>query len=395
VLAIAGRQFELWSLTTKHPIASWPVPEAGARPEFSADGQVLLAIANGKTVAGWAVSDTPEKRMLEGHVGGVPAIAFSPDGRQLVSVSKDRTVRVWDAVTGSPLRTLTGHPGEIEAVAFNGDGSLLATGDLVGAVRIWSPASGAVVAETGSGGPPGQIWRLQFCSGGEYLAAAGASVVAWAVRPASDGVELKRLRTLATRPESRGAIDLAARPGGTELIYLDRGGRMYSFDVSLADEPQFIGDARVALRSLHFTPSGNRLAFVTPAGTLGLWNFTENAAGAVGPRTGHELARVKLSKDRVTDTHRRAESVTLSADGRWAALVMAGRSITVADLDSGRKILALPPERCEIWCVAWAPEATKLAVGLSDGGVAVWDLKQVYARLADFGLDSPWTASSG
>jgi WD40 repeat protein len=395
VLAIAGRQFELWSLTTKHPIASWPAPESGARPEFSADGQVLLAIANEKAVAGWAVSDTPEKRMLEGHMGGVPAIAFSPDGRQLVSVSKDRTVRVWDAVTGSPLRTLTGHRGEIEAVAFSGDGSLLATGDLVGSVRIWNAASGALGAETGSGEPPGQVWRLQFGSGGEYLAAAGASVVVWTVRAASDRLELKRLRTLATRPESPGAIDVAARPRGTELIYLDRGGRMYSYDLALADDPRFIGNARVALRSLHFTPTGNRLAFVTPHGTLGLWNCTGKAVGAVGPRTGHELARVKLSKNLVTDTRCRAESVALSADGRWAALVMAGRSITVADLDSGRKILALPPERCEIWSVAWAPEATKLAVGLSDGGVAVWDLEQVRARLADFGLDSPSTARAG
>jgi WD40 repeat protein len=327
-------------------------------------------------------------------MGGVPAIAFSPDGRQLVSVSKDRTVRVWDAVTGSPLRTLFGHRGEIEAVAFNGDGSFVATGDLMGSVRVWNAASGALLAETGSGGPPGQIWRLQFCSGGEYLAAAGASVVTWTVRAASDRVELKRLRTLATGPEIRGAIDLAARPGGTELIYLDRGGRMYSFDVALADEPQFIGAARVALRSLHFTPTGNRLAFVTPKGTLGLWDCAGNAAGAVGPRTARELARVKLSKDLVTDTHSHAESITVSADGRWAALVVAGRRVKVADLDSGREILALPPEGCEIWCVAWAPEATKLAVGLSDGGVAVWDLKQVHARLADFGLDSPWTGSS-
>src|SRR5262249_24334805 len=129
-LAVAGRQLELWSLAAKRPIASWPTPAVGARVEYGHDGRVLLAVANGAPVAGWPVSDTPERRRFDGHAQGVPAVAFSPDGRQLVSVSKDRTVRVWDATTGCPVRTLTGHPGEIEAVAFHPDGSLLATGDL-------------------------------------------------------------------------------------------------------------------------------------------------------------------------------------------------------------------------------------------------------------------------
>jgi tetratricopeptide (TPR) repeat protein len=78
-------------------------------------------------------------------------------------------------------------------------------------------------------------------------------------------------------------------------------------------------------------------------------------------------------------------------DGRWAALAGAGQSVTIVDLVSGREILALPPEGGDVWSLAWAPEGTKLAVGLSDGAVAVWDLDQVRARLADFGFDSPST----
>jgi WD40 repeat protein len=394
MLAVAGRQFELWSLTTKHPIASWPAPDAGARAEFSADGRVLLGVANGNPVAGWPVRDTPERRVLDGHSGGVPAIAFSPDGRQLVSVSKDRTVKVWDASNGSPVRTLIGHVGEIESVAFNRDGSFLATGDSTGTVRLWAAVSGALVTETRSGGP-GQIWRLEFGPADQYLAAAGESVVAWTIQAASDRVELKRLCTLATAPESLGVIDLVAQPGGTELIYLDRGGRLYSYDLARADDPRLIGKARAALRSLHFGPSGDRFTFVTSGGTLGLWERTRKTAGKPAEQIDRAATMVNVGIDAATDSCRRVDAVAESSDGQWAAIVGAERNITVVDLVSGREILALPPEAVEIWCLAWAPDGAKLAVGLSNGGVAVWDLERVRARLADFRLDCPSTARAG
>jgi serine/threonine protein kinase/WD40 repeat protein/tetratricopeptide (TPR) repeat protein len=371
LLASAGRQLELWSLVTKRPVASLPAPAASTRVEFSVDGRILLAVANGTAVAGWPVSDTPERRVLDGHSVGVPAVVFSPDGRQLVSVSKDRTVRVWDTATGRPLRTLTGHPGEVEAAAFNPDGSLLATGDLAGAIRVWSAGSGDLLAQIGPGEPLDQIWRLQFGPGGEYLAAAAGHLVAWTVRAVSGRVTLERLCTLATTPGRPGVIDLVASPGGTDLIHLNRGGRLYSYDLARADDSRLIGDARVALRSLHFAPAGDRLTFVTPGGTLGLWDWVRSEA---------------------TDTHRRAESVAVSSDGQWAAVAGAGQSVTVADLVSGREILALPSEGADVWCLAWAPDGSKLAVGLSDGIVAVWDLEQVRARLADFGFDAPSTA---
>jgi serine/threonine protein kinase/WD40 repeat protein/tetratricopeptide (TPR) repeat protein len=370
LLASGGRQLELWSLVTKRPVATLPTPAAGARVEFSADGRVLLAVANGTAVAGWPVSDTPERRVLDGHTSGVPAVVFSPDGRLLVSVSKDRTVRVWDAATGRPLHTLTGHPSEVEAAAFNPDGSLLATGDRAGAIRLWHAGSGDLLAKTAPGEPLGEVWRLQFGPGGEYLAAAGRHLAAWTVQAAAGRVTLERLCTLASYPNSPGVIDLVTRPGGSELIYLTRAGRLFSHDLARADEPRFIGDARVALRSLHFAPAGDRLTFVTPGGTLGLWDWQTKAEA---------------------DTHRRAESVTVSVDGRWAAVGGAGQSVTVADLASGREFLALPSEGCDVWGLAWAPDGTKLAVGLSDGGVAVWDLEQVRARLAEFGFDSPST----
>jgi serine/threonine protein kinase/WD40 repeat protein/tetratricopeptide (TPR) repeat protein len=370
LLATGGRQLELWSLATKRLLATFPAPAAGARVEFSADGRVLLAVVNGTPKAGWPVSDTPQRRVLDGHTAGVPAVAFSPDGRRLASVSKDRTVRLWDAASGRPLRTLTGHAGEIEAVAFHPDGSLLATGDLAGGLRVWDAKSGDLLTDANRRESPGQVWRLQFGPGGEYLAAAGGNLVVWELRTAPGRVRLEPLSMIPIRTGESGVIDLAARPGGSELVFLNRGGQLYSFDLSGAAAPQLLGNARVGLRSLHFTPAADRLTFLTRNGTLGVRDWRAKAAA---------------------DTHRRAESVALSADGRWAAVAGAGQSVAVVELASGREAFALPPEGSEVWSLAWSPDGRKLALGLSDGAVAVWGLEQVRARLAEFGLDSPST----
>src|SRR5229473_2394690 len=46
---------------------------------------------------------------LEGHAGGVTAIAFSPDGQLLASGSMDHTVRLWNLEPGDLMTALVGH----------------------------------------------------------------------------------------------------------------------------------------------------------------------------------------------------------------------------------------------------------------------------------------------
>jgi WD40 repeat protein len=400
LLAAAGRQIELWSCDSGKPVASLEAPAPGAKVEFSADGQWLLGIVDGQVVRGWPVGDTPEKRRLFAHHGGVPSLAFSPDGRLLASASKDRTIKVWDVPTGRLLHNCTGHYSPIEAVAFSPDGRLLASGDVGGDVRLWDPASGAARGRLERGGapppapgprtdgpflrlqapsdairgngPPGQVWRMQFDPAGRFLVAGGLQgVVAWPLRPATPGEKIQPTLVVRDLP----VFDLAVHPSGSSLALVARDpdgvGRLYRCELD-QDAPQRLGlSVRMSLRTLCFDPSGRQLLYATAGDTLGACDWeAQSAAPATGPQVYH---------------------AALAPGGRWVALAVPDHGAVIYDLQERRTVLSLPPEESDVWSLAWGQDGTRLALGLADGGVAVWDLERVRARLAELKIIVPST----
>jgi serine/threonine protein kinase/WD40 repeat protein len=399
LVATVGREVRLWSFPDGRPIASLPLPAGASRVEFSADGQLLLAVAAGRAVVGWPVGDTPEKLRLYGqrgagvpsvafslvagpHGSGVPAVTFSPDGRRIVSVSKDKTIRTWDPATGQQLASSSGgHNGEIEAVAISPDGRLLATGDFDGAVYVRDAADGKELPRLADPyfrladrkEPPGQVWRLQFDGTGNHLAAGGGRGVAvWSIRPGERGPAVQRCAAV-NGPE---VYDVAFHPSGSSLAYLaktSKEGRaeLYRFDLGAESARPLGVAARLQVRGMNFDSSGRLLTFVTPGGSLGRWDWEK---GAVVP--GPDLPAFQWAP---------------APGGRWVATCGPDNGVVVHDIDAGARLLALPPEESDVWCLSWAPDGQRLALGLSDGTIVVWDLEQVRARLAEFGIAIPST----
>jgi WD40 repeat protein len=124
--------------------------------------------------------------------------------------------------------------------------------------------------------------------------------------------------------------------------------------------------------NLAFYPDSDHLTFVT-------------AKRMIETRDAHTAQRV------FTLGHGEA-GATASPDGRW---LMAGKESDSEALWSSQtrsRVFSLPSESGPIWSQALSPDGERLAVGLADGGLAIWNLPRIQAQLAEIGL--AWRAEA-
>jgi serine/threonine protein kinase/WD40 repeat protein len=382
--ATAGEQLRLWSFPYHRPLAVFTPPAEDACVAFSADGKYLLALVDDKVRSAWPVRTTPEKDYLDDHrgEGKVQAVAFSADSRRLAAGAQDGTIRVWDVPSGGLLYVCPSHRTSAEAVAFSPDGRLLVSGDAAGGVYWWDAASGKELPAKAVM-PPAPVRRLQFTPDGKKLAAAGKmGVLLWEVpAPGQPWAPTPGL----TVPLME-VLDVVIHPGWQEMAVLagDSLGAPTAVDVYRLEPPpsygfprpvRSLGRARLVPHSLGLDAAGDHLVCVAADGTL-----TNRAWGGTG-------------RDRPTG--RQASHLALSPDDRWVATPGPGCRAVVCERESGRELLSLPSEEAPVWSLAWSPDGARLALGLPDGGLVVWNLERVRDRLAEFGVAVPSTRAGG
>jgi RNA polymerase sigma factor (sigma-70 family) len=159
---------------------------------FAPDGETL-ARAGWKTVTLWNAKDGEPIRTLYPTKGTIFALTFTPDGRTLVGGGNIRTpdvnhraglVTLWNVATGRITRALEGHRGGVHAVAIapvgntvasGGDGPRRPFGGSPSEVRLWDAADGKLLWTVE--GESGIVRGLAFAPDGKTLVYCDDAVV--------------------------------------------------------------------------------------------------------------------------------------------------------------------------------------------------------------------------
>ncbi len=375
VVGTITRQIKLWSMTSNRELAVLKHSGGGnslSQVVISADGRTLASLSQ-ESVQVWDLAGAAERLVLAGNAEGIPGMAFSPDGAMLASSSNDRTVQLWDPATGQHLRTLEGYAGGVQDCAFSPDGSLLATGS-ESLLRIWETRHWAIAFSDNDPTEP-YISRLVFTRAGKdgpgLLATSGAALRIWRVEREGEADRIA-LRSLVKRPgpDDRGGVCVAISPDGARAAYIEARVRVKVWDFARKQELAFSGpELRLGWHGLAFR-SPTELVYISRDGVAMIWDVVADrqvrTIGRAGTFEGFHVAA--------------------SPDGRWLAAEATPASAAVVDLERGEVTFLFREERCPIWSLAWSPDARRLALGLSDGGLIVWDLDLVRTRLVEVGL---------
>ena len=367
---------------------------------WSADSALLASGASDDNeIRIWDAATGRVIRRLSGHTGWIRSLAFAPDGTLLASGSTDQTVRIWDAATGQLLATLSGHTGFIGGVTFSPDSATLASASRDGSVRLWDVASGREISGFSfrTAIDPAtnlRYWAtgVAFSPDGKALAVGSTEGVVYLI-DAATGQPIHQLRGHTNWIVIRG---LAFAPDGKTLYSAGLDATVRIWDVDRGVQTGLLDVHRLDIFSIALSPNGERLASVSDQeGRMIVWDLTQRrpdmnlriglglvtslvfspdseVLGAVGYNGIIQLRL--LANDQIRQfggSVTSVQSLAFLPNGRLATIT---EQDTVVILDFIQETSSnLTGLTGTPLCIVADPGGTVVAVGASDGTVALWN----------------------
>ncbi|KAH6999495.1 WD40-repeat-containing domain protein [Ilyonectria destructans] len=274
------------------------------------DGWLASALSDG-TVRLWDIKTGQSWHTLQGHAGPVLSIDFSQSGQYLASASADKTVRPWNIMHGSLTQILLGHTDAVLSVGFLELNGQLASTSADGTIRLWDTTPRTRPMSL-SGSSVNLDWILEAGGNHEYVRALSA--------------DCQRLAT--------------AVKGAVHIWDLQTSSLEWTFD-----------HHKQHIKSLAFSPDGQRLASASLDKTVGLWNL----------ETGELLHIIGPHDDIVS-------RVAFSPDGKLLVSAAAARGdladiLRVWDVTEGSMTQGFGNDKCFVAAVAFSPDGQRVAWG--------------------------------
>jgi|GEM_PF-4906717 len=386
-----GRIF-LWNMLSLESLHSFVAhDDAVLSCALNCSGDILVTGAADATARIWRLNNDHSPTELEGHTDEVAGCAFAGNDL-LVTVSADQTIRVWSASTGSPVAAARGYGGPITCLSMQSDGGIAYTGATNGIVLAWTVADlGNEVIPTGHSmavtsatvSPRGHIATSSL----------DGSAIIWRI---SDGSILHQFQC------EEPLTGCAFRQGGATLITVGSHKPLGEWDVYTGTQLRTIPKGMDVVLGCASDPLCDPLVLGTMVGLTviepdgGLWKFDlqiesgtkadqvrlrqaiQSRALPVGVK--RELLELMQEREMMVGINRAsAQCVAVQPSGRLAAVGDAIGRVTVVDLltHSVIRILEAPiyGSVTVAGSVALAPNSENLAVGYSNGVVAVYSLR--------------------
>ena len=352
---------------------------------LTADGRVLAAGGQDRTVHLWDTADGRQITVLRGFTGPVQTVAFSPGGTLLAAGSADHTIRLWNAARHTIVKVLTGDTGTIEDLAFDPGRPVLASASADGQIRLWNTATGQagqLLTQTGQ-----QRTSVAFSPNGSMLAAAdGQAVTLWDLASLAHPHIAGKLTGATTALTS-----LAYSPTGTMVAAGETGGDVLLWDLAQRTR-RLLPRAMSGSRGLAFSRDGTILLTAGSYRSLRLWNtvsgqpagseprripgFTGALAYSPGSGTlalGGYLGSVQIWQTPIPPFTGTAAAVTgLALIPRTTMVAAVSGDNTLRLWSQDGRLIAAATLTAKPHAIAVSRDGRLLAVAGADGTVSIW-----------------------
>ena len=360
LVAYGGRRLQTWSVSSRQMTGEHTVPR-GQVMALSRDGATLAVSSGQREITVWRAGTGEEKVLMSGHVfsGHPMSLALSGDGRTLAAgvafgVGTDYRVQVWDLETGLQTTNFPAHLDQVTSAKFSADDSHLVTTSWDEMIEVRERGTWRTVAMLKAGDDPSAI-RLLPQAGRLLTGGPDGQVKARELHtafPWRDKVPLELASEIIS--ETRGGV----APDASVVAALHANGTGVLIDPRAGGLRKELALPLTNVTKVAVGPAGRLLAVESDAG-LDIWE----TAGATRVATLEPPG------------NRRWAGLTFSSDERWLAGVMDRRhTFHLWSLH--------PPYEPKIWnespahvvTAQFSPDSTQVAFGHSNGTISVWEV---------------------
>ena len=349
----------IFRVATGETVQTFSVPQYLFAVALSPDGQVLAIASTGK-VQLRRVSDGSLLRLLDvsitndgGGSYGRPrrVLSFSPNGKYLV-VGGLLSTRIWGVEDGVAMYSLSEGFNPVNAVSYSRDGTVIAA---IGNtwLRVWRTSNGEEIAHAGLPGKDtvDAFVRLDFMSDRQSILVARANAVdIWRFREGNNFTgSLVRSDGPKRSPDSS-LYDVVISPDGQTLLTGEVFGRVVLTDIPSWQSRVVISGYPGGTRSLAFGAAGTMLAgheYTSKSESYGVSHLWDTRA-----------LRIIRSIDGTRGTS------ALSPTGRLLAVGLPQGGVAIYDPPDARAPRVVVPMRDAAYSLAFSRDESELAISL-------------------------------